>query len=151
MASIIGIVTIIIQTYGVSRATDAINKAVEENNKTIKKLLTIDDISKHLQMLREIDAYVNQNRWDVAHLRLNEMHLILVDISSNINIYSIEKSDMDSCLSDIRDDLRNLNRAIHNNESIDGAIIANHIDAIGPILYKVRTYITALSNDFNKI
>lgn len=151
IASLGGIIIVILQTLNMKKATEAVKDAVIENKRAITKLITVNDVAKHLQMLREIEAYIRNSRWDVAHLRLGELLLILETISSNREKYKIERTKMSDCLANVKEDLRNLNKAIHNKEKIDILIIANHIDAIGPILNQVRTFLTSPDYDNAKV
>lgn len=113
LLSLTGIVVTLMQVYGVRKSTEAINDAVTENSRAIERIAHIYDISRHAQMIAELHSYLTSKKWELAHLRLVEINIIMSGIKENYRQFNIELNEINPLLSCIAEDLRSLNDAIH--------------------------------------
>ena len=141
LASFGAIVIVIIQTFGLAAATESIEHAVRSNKRLISRILSLEEIVRHLQMVPEINSYIEGEQWRLAKLRLYDMKLLLTNLNVQPKKYNLDGNQVSACLSDISEDLRSLNTAIHTKTEIDSLIIANHVEAIGPLLNTVCNHL----------
>ncbi len=135
--SLTGIVVALMQIRGVKQSTDAINDAVAQNTLAISRIARVYDISRHTQMILEIHSYLKSGKWEMAHLRMVEINMIMTDISENRDLFKIEPKEINRLLSNIAEDLRSLNDAIHRSMEIEAVTIVNHLEEVSPFLNKV--------------
>lgn len=136
-ASVWGIILVFIQMIGVIESNLAIEKEVAAAKKQISKIMEISDISRHSQMISELHSYLANEKWELAHLRLLEIHAMLTTIFENKNKYSISYSKLSASTTHVKEDLKALNDAIHKDIKIDRSEIANHLDELSPILSEI--------------
>lgn len=134
LASVGAIAITLWQVSGIRSTNEAIKDAIEENNTRINRLLTVAEISRHIQMVHEIKAYILASKFDAAHIRLSDMQVVIDKLYSNYKSYNLSLPQVGNCLRSIKDDLKNLNKVIHGQGSLDGTILADHLDEITPIL-----------------
>lgn len=137
LLSFTGIVLTLMQVYGVRKSTEAINEAVAENAKAIERIAHIYDISRHAQMIAELHSYLTSKKWELAHLRLVEINIIMSGIKENYRQFNIELNEINPLLSCIAEDLRSLNDAIHKSSVVDPITIVNHLEELSPFLNKI--------------
>lgn len=137
LLSFTGIILTLMQVYGVRKSTEAINEAVAENAKAIDRISHVYDISRHTQMISELHSYLTSGKWELAHLRLVEINLIVSDIKDNYEQFNIDIKDINRLLSWIAEDLRSLNDAIHKSGVVEALTIVNHLEELSPFLNKI--------------
>lgn len=145
-ASLATIIVTLTQVYGLSKATDSIREAVDNNNKVISQLLNVEEITRHLEMTKEIRAYLKDSKWEIVHIRMIELVMLANKLANAPDKFQLDAENIRECLKDFKDDLRNLNMTIQNNSGIDGAIIADHLDNYCPILNTVQTNLKTFQN-----
>ena len=123
--------------FGLIRLDLAINEAVAENAKAIDRISHVYDISRHTQMISELHSYLTSGKWELAHLRLVEINLIVSDIKDNYEQFNIDIKDINRLLSWIAEDLRSLNDAIHKSGVVEALTIVNHLEELSPFLNKI--------------
>lgn len=136
-ASVWGIVLVFIQMLGVIKSNLAIEKEVTNTKEQISKMMNISDISRHAQMISELHSYIANEKWELAHLRLLEINVILTTICENKDKYNISYSKLSASTTHVKEDLKALNNAIHNNIRINRSELANHLDELSPILSEI--------------
>ena len=132
-ASVACIVLTLVEISSLRTVADATADAVKQNRYILDNLTNIHDISRHEQMICEAQSYIIAKKWELAHLRMREIHAMIKIIHTDPKIFGLERLEVTKSLTDISDDLRNLNKAITQKCQIEGHIIANHLDAIGPL------------------
>lgn len=137
LLSFTGIILTLMQVYGVRKSTEAINDAVTENARAIERIAHIYDISRHAQMIAELHSYLTSKKWELAHLRLVEINIIMSGIKENYRQFNIELNEINPLLSCIAEDLRSLNDAIHKSGVVDPITIVNHLEELSPFLNKI--------------
>lgn len=137
----------VIQINGLKKTNIAIQEAVEENSTAIQRITNVYDIARHAQMINEIHGMVNSKKWEIAHLRLLELFSLLGSIKNNVEKYGIEILEITKHINNVSDDLKALNKAIHNNAEIQPVTILNHLDDILPLLTLICTRLKTNNND----
>lgn len=133
----LGLIIVFMQTHGIQKSTDAVSEAVETSNKQIMKILSVSDISRHAQMISEIHSYIRAQKWELCHLRMQEILSILADISIHNENYGVTKDDINDKLSTIKEDIRNLNETIIGKSSMDSSYIANNLVELNQFFYSI--------------
>ncbi|MDE5928953.1 MAG: hypothetical protein K2H03_00585 [Muribaculaceae bacterium] len=147
VASIGAIVVTLAQIAGLKQSAEAIKTAIADNNRKINMILTVAEVSRHIQMVHEVRSYVKQQNWEAVHIRLSDIRLLVDKVTNGYQKYNISYSKASACLREISEDLRNLNGAIHGQGEIDGAKMANHLDGILPVLSSVNTQLQKFENE----
>lgn len=85
VSSIVGVLISIIEILNVSKTTEAVSQSLEDTKKEISEFLSFSDINEMTRLIDEIEAYVNDDHFESAWLKLKELKASLDKQSTFIN------------------------------------------------------------------
>lgn len=88
VASIGAIAVTLAQIAGLKQSAEAIKTAIADNNRKINMILTVAEVSRHIQMVHEVRSYVKQQNWEAAHIRLSDICLLVDKVTNGYEKYN---------------------------------------------------------------
>ena len=85
VSSIVGVLISIVEVLNVSKTTEAVSQSLEDTKKEISEFLSFSDINEMTRLIDEIEAYVNDDHFESAWLKLKELKASLDKQSTFIN------------------------------------------------------------------
>lgn len=73
VSSIVGVLISIIEIFNVRKTTEAVSQSLEETKKEINDFLYFSEINEMTRLIDEIEAYLNEDHFESAWLKLKEL------------------------------------------------------------------------------
>ena len=73
VSSIVGVLISIIEIFNVRKTTEAVSQSLEETKKEINDFLYFSEINEMTRLIDEIEAFLNDDHFESAWLKLKEL------------------------------------------------------------------------------
>jgi hypothetical protein len=120
-----------------------INKVIEEEVRasTAKKdmLLSVSDIQKAISIINYINDKINNEKYELAQLKIGDLREIVVSIKCKKNFNEYVPENYGSHLSNLTDDIGSINNYIRNNNNmLNLELISRHLTNLSGALIEIE-------------
>lgn len=135
-ASIVGLVIAYFQILAIKKVAEQTNLKVEESIKRMNEVLIISELSKSVQMLREIQGYINDGKLNLVQMRMKDLKPLLIQVKYNQKLKDIIlTTSYKTLLQDFGLNLENINsHIIEKSKKVDVNIVDKNIEALSTTL-----------------
>lgn len=124
-----GLIVALIQINALKSVTESTKAAVTETKTKLQHILSISDLSKATTTLRAIQIYINNDKFELAKLKLCDVKDVLLKIDY-IGEVVFDKSHFRNLKETINLDLYNLDEQINNKKEIDKSVFCRDMEKI---------------------
>lgn len=141
VSSIVGVLISIIEVLNVRKTTEAVSQSLEETKKEINDFLSFSDMNEMTRLIDEIEAYLNDDHFESAWLKLKELKAILDKQTAFIK-KAYKEYDYPKRLSNQKTrltmDIKNIFNNIRDKSTpLDKSVVIEHLDNIKECLHEM--------------
>lgn len=142
-ASIIGLIVAYQQILQLRKDANLIQNKVNESLLRINEITTIGDITKSIQVIREIQSHINDGRFNIAHLRMKDVKSALLGVRHEVEgktLYS--NPEFDNLMQTYSLDLSSLNSILTGKKrDVNQDKVNENLEEIATVLIQLQNYI----------
>lgn len=141
VSSIVGVLISIIEVLNVRKTTEAVSLSLEETKKEINDFLYFSEINEMTRLIDEIEAFLNDDHFESAWLKLKELKSNLDKqtdyISKAYKEYDYPKR-INNHKTHLTMDINNIFNNIGNNSiPLNKSVVIEHLDKIKECLHEM--------------
>jgi len=142
-ATLLALVLTFIQFLSLIEIALKTNEEIQKATGQIKKVLAISDISKTSKIILEIKRFVQENKFESAELRMQNLKTILIQIKNDLEIKEIiDEGGYKESYSNFIIDLNNIDSyLVDNTNEVDSNIIVYNLEALSMIIIEIEQYL----------
>lgn len=106
IVSVAGFILTLWQVWGIKKK---ISDAAEDARKRLREVLDLSQISKTIKLIEQIQANANSRKWDLAMSQMQELHSVLIQISSKEDLRKFVRDDFDTGLMTMPSNMNKIN------------------------------------------
>lgn len=140
-ASLLGILIAYKQIKSVKEISKITKQSVEDNVAEVNQYLSYSEISKTIQVVSEIENYIQVSRCESALIRMKDLKLALIEISSNFRVVK-EESNLPMLKKNITVlglDINNIYAYITEGVEVDFKVINQNLENIATVLAQLQS------------
>lgn len=131
--SLYGFFIAIYQIIAIKNTTEETQKAIKETRTKIDHLLSLADCTKSIATIRTIKENINNEKYELAMLRLCEIKDFMMRIKYVSNI-TYDESELNKLINMVILHLNNLNKQINNIKDIDKIVFCRDLENAATVL-----------------
>lgn len=86
-----------------------ITTAADDAKKRYREVLDLSQISKTIKLIEQIQTNANNRKWDLILSQMQELHSVLIQISSKEDLRKFVRDDFDLCLMTMPSNMNKIN------------------------------------------
>lgn len=126
-----------------------VDKAVKMVQSRIKELFSVADCAAAQRTIDEIEGYIREDKYELAVLRLKEIHKLLVVIYNDKELKNKCQKNIDSLVRDVGLDINNLVENIKTPNLIYKERITSHLRDTSIVFIEIENYLKKNTYDTN--
>jgi nucleoside diphosphate kinase len=140
--SIVGLAITLVQILDVKNENAKIADAVEQSKKMINDLQTVSNLPEIVSLLDNCKYYLRDKKNELAHLRMNDVKMKLVELKSNKEFYSlVDNMTYSELLKELSINMNNVNKQIlgANSKNLRYDLLINNLEDISAYLNDIKS------------
>lgn len=141
VSSIVGVLISIIEVLNVRKTTEAVSQSLEDTKREINEFLSFSEMNEMTRLIDEIEAYVNDDHFESAWLKMKDMKANL-DKQTDYISKAYKEYDYPKRLSNqkihLTMDIKNIfNNISDKSTPLDKSVVIEHLDKIKECLHEM--------------
>ena len=139
--SLYGILIAYLQIQSIKETSEKTKRAVEESSNRINQILSVSDLSKSNKVIQEIQYFLQNDKVELALLRMKDLKAILIQIKFNEDLIEYTENNLyNQNITDLGADINNLH------DQITGAKKGINFSKVNQNLERLSTILAELEN-----
>jgi hypothetical protein len=121
VASFFGLIIAILQIASLKQISEATERTIRQTRAELVSAVSISDVSKAIKLIEQVQTLLGNNKFELAHLRLQDLRTLLLQFGSNLEVR--RQPDYERLLTNVGVHTVNLYGAIFKGKKVDITII----------------------------
>lgn len=118
-----------------------VNKTISMVRARIKEIFSVSECAAAQQTVNDIEKYISDNKFELAVLKLKEIHKVLIGIYRDDDLKNISSINIDFLVKDIGLDITNLYRNISTPNQVDINEIFPHLRDASVVFIEIENFL----------
>lgn len=143
IASIFGVLLTFQQLQEVKKIAAHTEEVVEENNKAISKIWSVEDLSAIVKEIELVQHHLLDDEFHFCMIRIKDIRAKVTDMVNNERIGMDEEiKEAEKFLPILQNDYLNIQKQINKNKLLKKEVISENLEKLNDILMKIKAKLT---------
>lgn len=133
-----GLFVTILQIFALQNITQSTQTAVKETRERVEQILSVADLAKTVAILRIIEEYVNNDKYELAKLRLCDVKDVMMRIEF-IEKINLDKEEFNKLRNRVEIGLNNLDKQIGDKCAIEKDVFCKDMEEVATMLGRLES------------